>query len=329
MRKGIPLVLLFFLVLAPWSAPAGVTVAPGSVLSLQECIDIALSRHPEIAAAVHTVRVGDSRIGQAQSDYFPQVHLQTSYDRSRPYQSGSSRLSGSSANDQYMGRIALSQNIYDFGRTSARVEIAGLNRDSSRHDLESIRTLVVLNVKQSYYTALQADENRRVADETVAQFRKHLDRAKSFYEVGLKPKFDVTKAEVDVSNARLNLIKAENALRLARTNLNNAIGVPDAAGYTLENQLQYEKVDLNFEAVLQKAFENRADLRALLLRQAAAHASLDLARAGHYPTLTGSAGYGRGGSDFPLGEGWNVGASVNIPVFSGFYVENQDRKSVV
>jgi len=323
MKKIQFLITVMICLLIPLAAGGEEKIAPAAPLNLRQCIDMALKNHPDITAAFHTVRIGDSRIGQAQSNYYPQVDFQTDYDRSRPYASRNSRATGSSTVDQYAGRVGLNQNIYDFGRTSARVRIARLNRDSSRQDLEDVSSLIVLNVKQAYYNVLQTLENRRVAEESVEQFQQHLNQARGFFEVGLKPKFDVTKAEVDLSNARLKLIRAENAVRIARVNLNNAMGMPEAPDYSLENNLFFEKVDTALAEALATAYENRPDLQSLILREQAARENLDLARTGHYPTLTGSAFYGYGGSDFPLGEGWNVGGSLNIPIFSGFLVENQ------
>lgn len=323
MKKDWLLILLCVLFLIPAPAAGEETIKSGERLKLDRCIAIALVKHPDILAAAHQIRVGDSRIGQARSGYFPQVNLETNYDRTQAYKSGVSNLAGSSATDFYTGRFTLTQNIYDFGRTSAKVGVANYNRDAYRQDLENVTSLVVLNVKQSYHALLQAEENRRVAEETVAQFQRHLDIAKGFFEVGLKPKFDVTKAEVDLSNARLSLIKAENTFRIARVTLNNAIGMPDAPEYALENDLLFEKREPDYQGALQAAYDKRPDLRSLSLQEAAARQSLDLARASHYPILAGNANYGYGGSDFPLGEGWNVGGSLNIPIFSGFQVENQ------
>jgi len=313
--------------LAPGPVAGEEAIKQGERLKLERCIDIALMKHPDIMAAAHQVRIGESRIGQARSGYFPQVNTETSYDRTQAYKSGVSNLAGASASDMYSGRLTLTQNIYDFGRTSAKVGIANLNRDAYRQDLDNVTSLVILNVKQSYHTMLQAGENRRVAEETVAQFQRHLDIAKGFFEVGLKPKFDVTKAEVDLSNSRLSLIKAENTLRIARVTLNNAMGMPDAPEYVLENDLLFERHEPSYSDALKAAYGNRPDLQSLLHRETAARQSLDLARAGHYPTLTGNANYGYGGKDFPLGEGWNVGGSLNFPIFSGFLVENQVLES--
>ncbi|MCX5833332.1 MAG: TolC family protein, partial [Deltaproteobacteria bacterium] len=141
--------------------------------------------------------------------------------------------------------------------------------------------------------------------------------------VGVKPKFDVTKAEVDLSNAKLALIRAENAVRIARVNLNNAIGVPAAPEFTLENNLLYEKYEISFDEAMKKAYENRPDLLSLMLKEQSANQSIDLAKTGHYPYVTGNASWGYGGNEFPLDRGWNVGAFLNVPIFSGFLVKNQ------
>jgi len=313
------LVTLMVFLMPSFAAGQG-PIIPGNVLSLQECIDIALKNHPDIKGAFHTVRIGESRIGQAQSDYYPQIESQSGYSRSGSHYSG---RSGTSASNQYSSSINLRQNIYDFGRRSARNQIAELNRDSYQEDMGEISAIVILRVKQAYYSVLQAAENTSVAQKSVDQFQAHLELANAFFEVGLKPKFDVTKAEVDFSNAKLDLIRAENTLRITKATLNNAMGMPGAPDYHLENNLFSEDIDLSLESSLNRAYENRHDLKSILLRQESAQKNLDFNRSGHYPTITGNASHGYGGSEFPLGDGWSFGGYLNIPIFSGFLTQSQ------
>jgi outer membrane protein TolC len=311
-----------FIVLLPFVAQAQGPIKKNELLDLQQAIQIALKYHPSVSAASSAVRANESRIGQARSYYYPQVNWQTSYSKSSPFASASTQF-GSNIFDQYASNLYLTQNIYDFGKTSSQVAIANLNTNASQQDLDNTKSLIVLGVKQTYYTLLQAMKNRDVALETVRQFQQHLDQAKGFFEVGVKPKFDVTKAEVDLSNAKLALIRAENAVRLARVNLNNAIGVPAAPEFTLENNLLYEKYEIGFDEALKLAYENRPDLRSLMLKEASANQSVELAKTGDYPYVTGNASWGYGGNELPLDKGWNVGALLNVPIFSGFLVKNQ------
>lgn len=323
MRLNAVAVFVFMIaLLTPLPAAAQPDITAGDALTLERCLDLALKRHPSLLAAINTIRVNESRIGQAQSTYLPQVNFQSTYTRNSPYTTNP-RLSSSGSYNQYGNNVGLSQTIYDFERTSNSVKIARLNTDSTRQDLENVTTQVIFSVKQSYYGLIQAEKNRQVAEETVKQFEHHLQQARAFYEIGTKPKFDVTKAEVDLGNAKLNLIKADNAVRIARINLNNAMGIPNAPSYSLAGDLVFQKKDVIFEDVLKKAYNTRPDLRSLLLKEESAGKSVDLARMAHYPTVTGSANYGYGGNEYPLDKGWNVGGALNIPIFSGFMVQNQ------
>jgi len=317
--------LLLFLVcfgVGFWSflpaAGAEEPVRAGEIIDLQRCIAIALSRYPNIQAAAGAVRADESRIGQARSAYYPQVNGSVGYSRTNPMASVAGQ-----AYDNYSSNISLNQNIYDFGRTSARVKIQELNRDSSRSDLEDIRTLVSFGVKQAYFGLLSTGRNRDVSRELVGQFQQHLDQARAFFEVGTKPKFDVTKAEVDLSNAKLSLIRAENAFRLARVALNNAMGLPEAPEYEVVDQFSFQRVEIDLDETIRKAYERRPDLTAFAVRRKSLEQGIELARKGNYPFITGSAGYGWGGGDFPLDQGWSFGAQVNIPLFTGYSTKYQ------
>jgi len=330
MNKAAILVLFTMLVM-PWRAGADEIIRKGELLTLERAVAIAAERHPNIISARSSVDAAQSRVGQARSGYYPQIDMTAGYNRIKPTSSSFSQSQGSDTTtssastsfDQYSASLALTQNLYDFGKTKAQVDIQVFNLEASRDDLSGVADVVVFNVKQSYFSVLKAKRTRDVAEETVSQFVKHLDQAKGFFEVGTKPKFDVTKAEVDLSNAKLNLIKAENARRVALVTLNNALGVPDAPEYLVEDNLSFQKYAITYDEALEKAYKNRPDLTALLARKAAAEKAVTLAEKGYYPFLTGNAGYTRAGESFPLNNGWSVGATLSFPIFSGFLTKNQ------
>jgi outer membrane protein len=320
--KRLLLFIVCFWVCLGFILPAGVRaeelIRTGEMLDLQRCIAIALARHPSIQAASGTIRAGDSRIGQARSGYYPQVTGSAGYSRTDP------TTSASPIYDSYSSSVSLSQNLYDFGKTDTQVKIQELNRDSSRSDLDNIRSLVSFGVKQAYFGLLQTGKNRDVLREVVGQFQQHLDQAKAFFEIGTKPKFDVTKAEVDLSNAKLNLIKAENAFRITRVTLNNAMGMPEAPDYDVADQLSSQRGKIDLDETIQKAYDRRPDLKAIAVKRKSLEQSIELARKGYYPSVTGNAGYGWGGGNFPrMDQGWNIGAQLNVPLFNGFLTKYQ------
>jgi outer membrane protein len=315
------LFLVCFLLILPAAVGAEDPIRKGDTLDLQRCIAIAMKKHPSIQAAAGTIMAGESKVGQARSGYYPQLSGVAGYSRTDPY--STSAISAGQAYDSYSSSISLSQNLYDFGKTSTQVKVQELNRDSSRSDLDNVTVQVAFAVKQAYYGLLQARRNQDVSREVVGQFQKHLERAKAFFEVGTKPKFDVTKADVDLSNAKLNLLKAENAVRLGQVALNNTMGVPEAPDYEVVDQLPFQRVTIDLEEVTRKAYERRPDLKAIDVKKRSLEQSIELARRGYYPSVTGSASYGWGASSFPLDQGWSFGAQLNVSLFSGYLTKYQ------
>jgi outer membrane protein TolC len=340
--KRFILFIALVIIAVPFEAGAEEIIKKGESLNLERCIEIALKMQPTISAAVSNVGVNESRVDEAKSNYYPQINWSASYNRISGVSSRSRGLSGTSGSssgagsivgtresfDSYDSSFGLNQLIYDFGKTSAQVKIQDLNLNSSRTDLENVSEQVIVNVKQAYFGVLQAKRNRDVVTDTVKQFQQHLDQAKGFYEVGTKPKYDVIKAEADLSNAQLNLIKAENAFKLAIVTLNNAMGIPEAPEYILDDNLSFQKYPITFEEALDKAYKNRPDLMSAVARRQAAQKSIDLAITGYYPLLTGNASYGWSGDKISsLDHGWDVGAALSFPIFNGFLTKYQVQES--
>ncbi len=322
-----------FSLLFLWGTNAcGETPGPGESLTLAQAIEIGLKNQPTIKAGISTVKTNEAKIGETKAGYYPQLSLNETYTRS-----GSSVGSGLSSqnsygstagpSNEYVSTVTMSQLLYDFGKTTNQVNVQRRTTDSARSDLDSTMNLVVFNIKQAYFNLLQGVQNRDVAQEAVSQFEEHLKQAKAFYEVGTKPKFDVTKAEVDLSNAKLALIKAENQVRLARVTLNNAMGLSDLPRYTLADKLSFDKFELPLEKALQQAYTQSADLRSIMAKKEAAKENVRYYEKGYYPVLTGSAGF----SHIIMNDSfahrwdhdWNLGASLTFPIFSGFQTKYQ------
>lgn len=298
-------------------------IAPGSRLTLEQCIDIAVKHSPDIAAADAAVRAAEGRLGQARSGYFPQFSLSAGYTKYSPASDPSNN-----SFDQYTAGATLTQTIWDFGRTPGRVRVERMNKEAAYADRRGSQNLLIYNVKEAYYKLVQAIKNREVAAETVKLNQEQLDQAKGFFDAGVKSRYDVTSAEVNLSNARLSLIRAENAVRLAKVSLYKAMGVPDVPDFAIEDALDFQKSTLTFDEALNRAYENRSDLQSLRAKREAAEAALSLARSGHYPVLSGSANYTRTDTDYPpQASGWSAGVTLTLPIFDGLQTTNRVREA--
>jgi outer membrane protein len=322
MNKKIFFLCLVFLCSLEASA-ADMIINKGDVLTLKQCIEIALKNHPSINAATNIVKANESRIGQAQANYYPQLTFQSNYQRTGP--PAPSILTPDIFN-QYTNILNMSQTIFDFGKTFTQVEIQSLNKESSQADLQDVTGQVILGVKQAYLAYSQSKMNRDVALETVDQFGQHYEIAKSFFTAGKNSKIDVTSAEVNLSNSKINLLKAQNTLRLARVNLNNAMGIPAAPEYEINNELTYKPYEADIENALQKAYGNRPDLLSLAKKKVGLEKTIDLNKKGYLPVLSGVAAYGYTADDPSLRSEdryWNVGVTLTFPLFTGLSTKYQ------
>ncbi len=313
------------------------TITAGEVLTLNKAIAIALQNQPAIVAQANQVQAGEAKVGQSQANYYPQINVATGYTRISPVsptintsQAGMPPgtfipTGGTTAYDQYAATAYVNQLLFDFGKTGSQVRVQKLNKEAASFNLQNVKDQVIFNVKQAYYNLLGVERARKVAAESVDNFRNHLTVAVGHYTAGMKPKFDVTKAEVDLSSAELNLIKMENNVRVGRVNLNNAMGLfqTDVPLYTIQDDVSSAPFELNIKDAIQIVYDRRADLRALQRQKEAAAESVRLSQKGYFPTLSGYASYSYVGPEFPLDSGWYAGANLIFPLFSGFLTKNQ------
>ena len=295
-----------------------------TMLTLSQCIDITLRTNPTIIAALYSVDVSKEQVGEALSNYYPQVSAQAAYNRLKPYPGMS--LVPQTAYNAYTGSISLNQTILDFGKTSSSVGISRYNLESSRMNLNTTEDTTILSVKQAYYAVLQAKRNLDVAADVIKQYQLHLDQAQGFYKVGTNAKIDVITAEVNLSNAKLALINADNTLKIAWVTLRNAMGVSNAPEFTIEDNLSFKKYPITLEDAAVRAFENRPDLKSIIAQVHAAEENISLQRTGYYPFLSGNASYSKEEIDlspYTISSSWDIGVALNIPLFNGFLTSHQ------
>ncbi len=302
-------------------------------LSLRECIDTALKSQPAIRAARGNVSAGLGRETQAASPYFPQVSASTGYSKSR--QLGGT-LGGESTTKGYTTTLQANQLLYDFGKTGNAYDAARWGTRSSEQDAERVGQEVVLNVKQAYYALLQAKKLYEVAQKTVEQNESHLKQAQAFFRAGSKPRFDVTRAEVDVNNAKLGLINAKNSMRIRTIALNNAMGVNPDQRTDIEEEFPPAPAAPNIEQAQAEAHKNRPEMRKTEADIEAARSRVRAEESNYLPTISaaGSYNWAHGttetgfGSQSPPGfsgqsiqsdlqNSWNAGVTLTVPLFQG------------
>ncbi len=296
-------------------------------LTLERCLEIALGNNPQINAAFHDVLASDTRIRQVWSNYFPQFSWQTGYTRMRQLQLSDALGRNLTFNYYLLGQATLQQMLYDFGITQNQATIRKLEYEGQKSTLLETINSVIYQTKDAYFNLLYTYEAKRVAETTVAQYTMFYDQAKAFYEIGLNPKVDVTIAESNLSNAKLQLIQASNAVNLAIAQLNNVMGVPFIDAYTVQERLRYTPTDITFEQAVQIARESRPDLKLAETKVETAKQTLKLVKKSYFPTLSVEGQVQRGGSSWNSNYGYNIGGYLNFPTINGMLIKNEIKEA--
>ncbi|MEK9137850.1 MAG: TolC family protein, partial [Bacteroidota bacterium] len=207
-------------------------------LTLQQAIVLAVEHHPSLKAAEANIASASGSLTQAKSAYMPSLNLSATAQRTDgAFVFNPSFPPRNQSYNNYSAGLQINQTLFDFGRTINRVSANSGFLDASSLDFEAARGTVIANVQIAYFGAVQARQVARVNEEAFEQGSRHLAQAKAFYNVGRRPLFDVTKAEVDLANANVNLIRARNQLRVANLQLENAMGVHPKHPFTVSDTL--------------------------------------------------------------------------------------------
>ena len=143
----------------------------------------------------------------------------------------------------------------------------------------------------------------------------------------MNPKVDVTIAEVNLSNAKLQLIQADNAVNLAIARLNNIMGVPFIDQYNVQERLQYQPVDITFNKAVDIAREARPELKLAELKVESANQTLKLVKKSYFPTLSVEGQYQLGGRSWTNNYGYNFGGYLNFPTVNGMLIKNEIQEA--
>ncbi|MFH0926312.1 MAG: TolC family protein [bacterium] len=306
---------------------------PNGKLSLDRACGIALAYHPNLARSRGLLEAANARIGQTLSAYFPQLQISSSYTRSTSNSTAASGKGGDSdlgwddSKDSYGTGITARQTIFDFNKTNSAYRQAEHNARAVAHDLEATAATVLLNVREAFLTYLAQNALLSVANETVSSFEKHLKEAETLYEVGRTTKADVAKANVDLSNAKLDLIKARNLTDISRVNLNLALGLDEDPGYQVVFEIPQQHLVISREEAMDQAKKSRPELRATKERFEAAQQAIERAWAKYFPDLSFGLSFDWGGGKFPLVPNWRLGPSLDWDIFNGFRTSKEVKEA--
>ena len=265
-------IILLLVLLAVQSADCARAQSTAPVqLTLKDAEALALKNHPQVLAAQATVREFNELVVEARSAYFPTLDADLTGSGGNPQgRIGAGYLPASRLFDRLGTGIQLSQLITDSGRTPNLVASSRLQAQASQRTYEATRYDVLLAVNQAYFAALRAQALVKVAEQTVAARQIMSDQVTELAKNKLRSDVDVAFADVNLSEAKLLLLRSQDQVRAALAELTRALGTDQMVNYRLTDEPLPPSPASDADSLVAQAFINRPDLLSLQLQRDAA-----------------------------------------------------------
>ncbi|MGD1090745.1 MAG: TolC family protein [Bryobacteraceae bacterium] len=293
-------------------------------LTLQEAEAMAIQNHPQIQAAQNEVNYSNQQIVESRSEYYPTVTGDlTGSQGNNLSRIGAGDISASRLFDRISPGVVVRQLITDSGRTPNLVSSSRLQAQASAQTAQATRYDVLLQVNRAYFDVLHAQAVVKVAEETVSARQLLSDQVTELARNNLKSQLDVSFAEVNVSEAKLLLLRAQDSVQGAVAELGRAMGSDQPANYQLAEELLPAGPPATTDQLVAQALANRPELAGLRFTRDAAYKFADAEKDLSRPTVSAIAvgGFNPYINTPPTApippEYEGVAANVSIPVFNG------------
>lgn len=303
--------------------------------TLEEAVRLAIARHQDVGKARAAAEALKGKIREVRSQALPEINLQSNANRWRdPSLLNASGLDKfpeelrsaliPSAVNLFDYSVTIKQPLFTQGKVGTALRLASIEAEGALSEIDRAQQDVALGTVKAFYGLLWAERYRTLVAETQEQKKLHASMARTRFQNGVATEVDVLRSEVAVANGAPDLVRADNAIKQARAQLNYYVGRPLDSATRLVGDFQekvWEQPDLS--ELERDALRRRPEIEGLRIAERSADTQLSLARAEDRMRLDFNGSYGvmarlpqnLVNSEFTR---WTAGVNFTLPLFDGF-----------
>ncbi len=313
-------------------------------LTLEKAITIALHRNASLIKSENNLKSSKAQLKSSFGNLLPSLSTSGSWGWNRISDNGGKQLNffGSYTNippskvDSRSYRFSAGGGwlLFDGLANYANLKESKLNLSAARFALEKQKQDIVLKTTELYYAILSAKEMLRVRKEDVDYNKKQLETIELQNKLGSVNIADVYAQRVQLGNAQLALIQAENNYEKSKSSLLNYLALDVLKDYNFVDPYPGELKDTqkflrdfhDISSMVDQALRNRLDFKSQKLIYQSRLAGITAAKGGMFPRISGNYSFATSATspgDLFSRRVYNVGLSINFPIFSNFKTELQ------
>ena len=217
--------------------------------------------------------------------------------------------------------------LYSGGANEANIAAGELGARAARLTTERAREDLKYEVTAAYWDAVEASKKIEVQRDTVNKYDAHLKNVTALYEAGAQAKIDVLRSSVELSNARQELTRAENAYAVNLAALRNLLNISRTEPLTLMSEVAYQPFETTMENCILYANRSRLDLAEERMKVQQKELAVESARAGKKPTVSLTLGTGLS-SQFQPRHDTNTDVSASVGVSWNIFDSGVTRAAI-
>ncbi len=293
-------------------------------LSLEDCIELALANSPSAINAQLAQQSARVELNLAKGEFLPTASA------------GASNTYNAHKTDHFSTQESHNGNVYAEASLSIRgitdiarnVNVKQAAVEQADLKFQTVKNELIRTVKKHYYTLLSALRAVEIRTQSRDVYQEQFDRTSEYFRLGLRPKVDVTTAEVNLNNESLRLIRAQNAVKTASAALANTLGIVTPRVLDIAEISEFDNFTISLEEALRIAYENRPDVASANLDVKISHLRLNQAKSAFFPTFSFAASFTKSGDTFKLdNEDTRLMLGVELPLFNAFKTYNSVKQA--
>lgn len=293
-------------------------------LSLEDALKLALLYNRDLERVVEEKEFAEGQILSAYGNVLPTISVSGTYTRLEDvnaFEVGGNRIQ-LGALDNYSATLSVTQPLFAGGSLGAGLRAAKYYEALTDENIRTQAEQTLYQTQSLYLQSLLLQEQLDVSKERVELSKAALGDVQNQQKFGTASEYNVLRAQVDLANARTQMININNSLEQTLSQLFITMGVSQQSNISLDDSLSYEPADWNEEEAVQTALLNRPDLAGSKLTVELQEESVRSSYSSYFPTVSAyfDNSWGRPNPAVQTldewGRIWNAGISVNWPLFS-------------
>ncbi len=312
------------------------------VLTLQDCISIALENNTEINASRNFLEISKLGVKRSYSNILPRIDAnlsggklkwgESTYLDDVPFPVGDSVIyvqttvtAPGRERNAYNAGVTLNQNIFDGGFWWNNIKRNKVLNNAQEYDLHTSENLVIKLVSQYYYDLLKNMKLLEVYSLAVQRSQDQVDRTQSMFEIGSVAQVDVYRARVNLGQDKIRYLNQKNIVNQSEQLLNLSMGQDPLIPIKIDTTIVFEPKNVTLDELLELSVQNQPALRSQELAVRSGELNVALAKSEFWPTLGARFSYSRDNEEFEkiykdLDKNWSysIGMGISWNLFNGF-----------